>query len=439
VLQCQIARFAVGRAVLLAATILVAPHAFAQAPAAPTPGVVVLPVTTSDVSQSSQYVGRVQAIQTLNLTARVEGFLNTVEFQEGAHIKAGQRLYEIEKAPFQAALDQANAQLASANAQLAGAKATLTNAQLNLDRQKALVKSGTVSEAVVDTAQADRDKAAADVEAANAAIQQANAQIEVAKLNLSYTDISSTIDGRIGKTNITQGNLVNMSSGTLATVVQIDPMRVVFSISESQYVEVAKSIADSGGKLAPGQAFTPTVTLADGSTYPYPGKIAFISNEISPTTGTLPVYADFPNAGQLLLPGGFVTISVTHGKKEEALTVPVGAVLEDATGKYVFTVDAENRAIQTRITTGTQSGADYIVTSGLKQGDMIITEGVQKVRPGMTVKPMQAPAPVEPGLKPDPTAAAPATSSTTAPAPTTPAPTAPAQTGTPSTGTSSGN
>ncbi|MFM9860126.1 efflux RND transporter periplasmic adaptor subunit [Pseudoxanthobacter sp. M-2] len=411
----------------------------------PPPAVIVAPVTRQDVTQSFQYVGRIQAIQTLNLVARVEGFLTGVLFQEGSHVKANEALYTIEKAPFQAQLDQANGQLAAANAQLAGANASLAEAQLTLDRQIALVKSGAVSQAVQDTAQAQRDKAAADVESAKASIAQANAQIETAKLNLSYTDIASTIDGRIGDTNVTQGNLVNTATGTLATVVQMDPMRVVFSISEAQYTEVAEQI--QAARLQPGQAhqtFTPTLLLSNGKSYDHPGKIAFIGNQISQTTGTLPIYADFPNPNELLLPGGFVTVSVQQDTKQESLVVPIAAVLEDKDGQYVLTVDAQNRAQQTRLTTGAQTGTNYVVTGGLTEGQVIIVEGVQKVRPGMVVDPRQMPANQTAGSVPTltpaaaaPAAAAPASSGTTAPAApasTTPAPAA-APPATPATGT----
>jgi membrane fusion protein (multidrug efflux system) len=454
------------RAGLLAAGVaLVAGPALAQTAATPPPpAVIVAPVVQQDVTQSFQYVGRIQAIQTLNLVARVEGFLTGVLFQEGSHVKAKQALYTIEKAPFQAQLDQANGQLAAANAQLAGANASLAEAQLTLDRQIALVKSGAVSQAVQDTAQAQRDKAAADVESAKASIAQANAQIETANLNLSYTDIASTIDGRIGKTNVTQGNLVNTATGTLATVVQIDPMRVVFSISEAQYTQVAKELQtarDTAG--AHPESFIPTILLSDGSEYPQAGKIAFIGNEISTSTGTLPVYADFPNPAELLLPGGFVTISVKQDTKQESLVVPIAAVLEDKDGQYVLTVDAQNRAQQTRITTGTQTGTNYTVTGGLTQGQVIIVEGVQKVRPGMVVDPRQmqtatsaatapaaasstapAPAPAAaPAETPAPSgASAPATApapAATPPAATPPATTPPAATGTTEPATQPGN
>lgn len=400
-------------ALLAVAATLPAFAAEAQAPQAPPPPVVVQPVEKQDVTPTFQYVGRIQAIQSLNLVARVEGFLNSVEFQEGAFVKAGQQLYQIEKAPFQAALDQANAQVAAAKAQLAGAKATLTNAQLTLDRQLTLVKGGTVSQAVADTAQADRDKAQAQVESADAAIKQAQAQVEEAQLNLGYTDISTNIAGRIGKTNVTEGNLVNLATGTLATVVQTDPIRVAFSIAEAQYVEVMKEVA--AGTVTPGKGFTPTLLLADGSTYTGAGKLAFIGNEISATTGTLTVYADFANPDQLLLPGGFVTVTVRQGAKVEQLVVPVGAVLEDAGGRYVFTVDSANKAIQTRITTGQQSGANFVVTGGLTEGQMIVTEGVQKVRPGQDVTPMKpgtAPTAAS-GGKPPAAGTAPATGTTT--------------------------
>lgn len=419
-------RAALRRAPLLAATLVAAGlggtlGAGAQQAAAPAPAVIVAPVTQQDVTQSFQYVGRIQAIQTLNLVARVEGFLTGVLFQEGSHIKANEQLYTIEKAPFQASLDQANGQLAAANAQLAGANAALAEAQLTLDRQIALVKSGAVSQAVQDQAQAQRDKAAADVESAKASITQANAQIETAKLNLSYTDIASTIDGRIGKTNVTQGNLVNTATGTLATVVQMDPMRVVFSISEAQYTGVAKTI--QAANLKPGsahQTFTPTVMLSDGSTYEHPGKIAFIGNEISQSTGTLPIYADFPNPNELLVPGGFVTVVVKQDTKQEELVVPIAAVMEDKDGQYVLSLDAQNRTQQTRITTGVQTGTNYTVTSGLQQGQMIIVEGVQKVRPGMVVDPRPMTANQSSGgvptLTPVTAPAAPAASGTQAPA-----------------------
>ncbi len=441
------------RALLLAAGIgLVAGPALAQTAAAPPPpAVIVAPVVQQDVTRSFDYVGRIQAIQTLNLVARVEGFLTGVLFQEGSHIKANEALYTIEKAPFQAQLDQANGQLAAGNAQLAGTNAQLAEAQLTLDRQIALVKSGAVSQAVQDTAQAQRDKAAADVESAKAAIAQANAQVETAKLNLSYTDIASTIDGRIGKTNVTQGNLVNTATGTLATVVQLDPIRVVFSISEAQYTEVAKELQaarDTAGSRP--ETFVPTILLSDGSPYPQPGKISFIGNEISQSTGTLPVYADFPNTSELLLPGGFVTISVKQDTKQESLVVPIAAVLEDKDGQYVLTVGAENRAQQTRLTTGTQVGTNYTVTGGLTEGQVIIVEGVQKVRPGMVVDPRQMPANQSsagvPTLSPAPAAAAPATPApaatapaATAPAASAPAATPPATTGTTAPATQSGN
>jgi membrane fusion protein (multidrug efflux system) len=429
------------KAAFLAATLLAAGLAGALAAQAqtaatpPPPAVIVAPVVQQDVTESFQYVGRIQAIQTLNLVARVEGFLTGVLFQEGSHVKANEALYTIEKAPFQAQLDQANGQLAAANAQLAGANAELAQAQLSLDRQIALVKSGAVAQSVQDQAQAVRDKSAADVESAKASIQQANAQIETAKLNLSYTDIASTIDGRIGKTNVTQGNLVNTATGILATVVQMDPMRVVFSISEAQYTGVAKQI--QAANLQPGsahQTFTPTVLLSDGTPYQHPGKIAFIGNEISQSTGTLPIYADFPNPNELLVPGGFVTIAVKQDTKQESLVVPIAAVLEDKDGQYVLTVDAQNRAQQTRITTGTQTGTNYTVTGGLTEGQTIIVEGVQKVRPGMVVDPRQMQTPTAAANAPAPTAptaaGTPAPAPATAPAATPPAATPPAATGT---------
>ena len=378
---------------LAAATVLAAlagaAGAAAQAPPGPPPSVVVAPVTTADVARSDEFIGTVQAIQSVDLKARVTGFLEAIKFREGSPIKAGQTLYEIETAPYQAALAAAEGQLAAAQASLAGAKAKLSNAQTELDRQLTLVQRGTVSQAVADQAQATRDQAAAEVQSAEAAIQQADAQIESAKINLSYTEIAAPISGQIGATTTTVGNLVGPDSGTLATLVQLDPIRVAFSVPEAAYINFLEA---TGGKAADGAALlTPQLTLANRKPYAPAGKIAFTSNRISEQTGTLVIYADFPNPDGMLLPGGFVSVSVSESKGQSLPVVPASAILQDRQGQYVFVLDADDKAEQRRIETGARVGPDYSVTSGLQQGETVIVQGLQKVVPGAEVAPQPLP------------------------------------------------
>ncbi|MEW5424335.1 efflux RND transporter periplasmic adaptor subunit [Amorphus sp. 3PC139-8] len=363
--------------------------AFAQAPGGSDkspPAVVVAPIQSEDVAASQQFLGRIQAIQQVDLVARVEGFLDQVAFKEGAFVKKDQLLYQIEKDQYQAQLDAANAQLATAKAQKAGAEAQLKNAQLNLDRQQTLLERQTVSQAVVDQAQASRDEASANVQSGQAAIEQANAQIETAKINLGYTTINSPIDGRIGATNYTQGNLVSPQSGTLATVVQLDPIRMVFSIPESYWIQFAQQRGINAA-TADGTAFVPSITLPTGEHYAPQGKLSFVSNEVNQTTGTVSVYADFPNPDGALLPGAYVTAILRQAKQTKLPIAPLGAVQEDRQGRYVFVLGPDNKVQERRIETSIQVQDGWAVTSGLQDGETVVVQGVQKVQPGMTVNP----------------------------------------------------
>lgn len=424
------------------------------------PAVIVATVKDQEVTKSTQFVGRVQAIQQTDLKARVEGFLISVDFDEGAMVKANEPLYQIETGPYEAALAGAKAALASGDAAKAGAQAKLQDADLTLERQSTLLKTNTVSQAAVDKAQADRDQANAAVQSAEAQIAEANAQIQTAQLNLSYTKVVSPIDGRIGKTNYTKGNLVGPSSGTLSTVVQMDPMRVVFSISDRDYVNVietaqhpgatdvaaahaaaanadttdkgtastdgdaanagatdagatdagaanadaksadAKSADTDKSAVAPSPPetpnvdvkddFVPTLVLPNGQTYAEKGNISFIDNVVDPNTGTIAVYADFPNSEFVLVPGQFVSVTVAVGKPQSLPVVPAGAVLQDKQGPYVLKLDKDNRAQIQRIETADKMQTGWAISSGLTQGDTIIVDGIQKVKPGMVVNPQTA-------------------------------------------------
>ncbi len=378
--------FSCAGAVLIALGSLLPGRAAAQG-AAPVPAVTVAPVVSKDVTRRASFVGRVEAIQQVDLKARVQGFLNQVAFTEGAYVQTGDLLYQIEQDTFQAAL-------LAAQGNLGATQAAQTLAQINLDRQKILVKSGTVSQAIVDTAQAQYDQAAAQT-------MTAQANVQTAQLNLGFTTIRAPISGRIGKTNYTLGNLVDQGSGTLATLIQMDPIRVAFSIPEKDYVTVTRTMdqmaksptqeSTEGGNDVSKDMFRPSVTLPDGSQYPDVGRIEFINNQVDPNTGTVTVRAEFSNPQNLLLSGQFVTVSVQVGDTRSENAIPQPAVLQDKDGAFVFVVGSDNRAVTRRVTVGTPDPDGFVpVLTGLQLGEDVIVDGVQKVRSGEVVKPVAA-------------------------------------------------
>lgn len=361
-----------------------------QQPAAP-PIVETAAVKLSSVATQAEFVGSVVAEQQVALMARVEGFLDKVNFAEGSFVDADTIAFVIEKDTYQAAVEGAQANLESATAAEASAEANLKLADITLVRQKELLRTNAVSQSTVDQAQAQRDAAAATVDQAKAQIMLTQSQLTTAQLNLSYTDVKSPIAGRIGKANITEGNLVSPSSGPLATVVQMDPIRVAFSISDRDYLAVVKALKpDNEGIAADAAAYQPKLKLPDGTEYDQTGKIAFLDNTINAATGTIAVYAEFPNPQLKLVPGQFVQVTVQAGESVELPVVPASAILQDQQGAYVFGLDENNRAQIRRVTLGQRVGTDWAVTSGLAQGEIVIVSGIQKVQAGMAVTPQPA-------------------------------------------------
>ncbi|QPC42363.1 efflux RND transporter periplasmic adaptor subunit [Kaustia mangrovi] len=382
-------RSVAGFAIAASLSIGLAPMAAAQGSgdkSASAPAVVVAPVTTQDVTRSAEFVGRIEAIQQVDIRARVEGFLDKVEFVEGSTVKQDTPLYLIEQDTYQAQVDTAKATIASAKAQLASAEAARKNASLELERRKELLQSGTVSQATVDDFQAKYDEAQASVEQAQAAIEQGQAQLKTANINLSYTKIASPITGRIGKTNLTVGNLVGPSTGALATVVQMNPIRVVFSIAETDYLKVLdankKASADEIKK-----ALTVKLKLADGSTYEHDGKISFINNTVDQQTGTVAVRANFANPRQLLVPGQFVNVDIQVGEPQKLPVVPASAVQQDRQGAYVFVLDKDDKVQERRIETAKKMASGWAVSKGVENGELIVVSGIQKIKPGIKVAP----------------------------------------------------
>jgi membrane fusion protein, multidrug efflux system len=337
--------------------------------ASPPPAVSVAPVVSRQVQETGDFIGRVTAIDKVDIVARVTGFIEERYFTEGQQVKTGDLLFRIEQVTYKAAVEQQRANLAKA-------KATEVNAALQLARGKELVSKQNISQATVDQRAADEGVAQANVLAAQALLDQA-------EINLGYTEIRSPIDGRIGIAIFTVGNLVGPSSGTLATIVREDPVYVIFQPSERDVLNYRRRFVEPGGKLP--QHVTIHIRLPDGSVYPHPGFTNLVDVQVDPTTDTLAVRAQVPNPEGVLVPGGVVGVITERGKPRSALVVPQSAVQLDQAGRYVLVVDEAKKVELRRVTTGVEQGRDVVVTDGLKEGELVIVAGIQKVRPGQVV------------------------------------------------------
>ncbi len=334
--------------------------------APPPPTVSVAPVASRQITEGGTFIGRIVAIDKVDIVARVPGFVEERNFTEGQQVKKGDLLFRIEQDTYKAAVDQQSASLAKA-------KATEVNANFQLQRGQELIKNQNIPQSTVDQRAADEQTAAADV-------LQAQALLEQAKINLGYTEIRSPIDGRIGLANFTVGNLVSPSSGILATIVSQDPIYVTFPVSEADIIAYKRRVAESNNPRV-----TLHIKLPDGTIYQHPGVTNFLDVKVDPNTDTVLVRAQLPNPDGILVPGGIVSVVTDRATPEPSLTVPQAAVLLDQAGSYVLVVNDAKTVEQRRITTGVEQGRDIAVKDGLKQGELVIVEGIQKVHPGQTV------------------------------------------------------
>jgi membrane fusion protein (multidrug efflux system) len=333
----------------------------------PPPAVSVTPVVSRQIVETNTYIGRITPVNKVDIVARVAGFLEERRFTEGQNVKKGDLLFLIEQATYKAAVEQAQASLARA-------KATETNAKLQLERGKELVRNNTISQATLDQRAADQATAAASVLEAQAALTQA-------EINLGYTEIRSPIDGRIGLAIFTQGNLVQPSSGKLATIVSQDPIYVIFQVSQRDVLDYRRRVAESDKNTHANIH----IKLPNGTEYPHAGLTNFLDVQVDPTTDTVAVRAQVPNPDGSLIAGGVVGVTVERGVPQTALIIPQSALLLDQAGVYVLLVNAEKKVEQRRIVTGGQQGRGVVVISGLKEGELVIVEGTQKVRAGQVV------------------------------------------------------
>jgi membrane fusion protein (multidrug efflux system) len=369
---------------------LFAPSVFAQAQqSGDPPAVIVAAVQTKTVDKSERFIGNLKAIESVDLQARVQGFLMDVAFDQGSMVEEGQVLYRIEQDQYRADLEQAQGQLAAAVADVDAAVANLEDKEADYQRQATLIKKGDTSQTAFDQAKAARDEAKANVQKAKGSEQQAQAAVDNAKINLGYTTIASPIAGRIGATAVTAGNLVNTETGTLATVAQLEPIRAVFSVPSASLLRLQRQVGASTDANAR-KAFVPELVLPDGTLYDKPGSIAFSDNQVDATTGTVAIYADFPNPDRLLLPGQFVSVVVRRADQQRLPVVPAAAVQRTRDGAQVYVVDSDDRVQARSVELGPNVDDGYAVTSGLTDGELVIVSGLQKVKPGMTVAPTGA-------------------------------------------------
>jgi membrane fusion protein (multidrug efflux system) len=354
------------------------------------PSVGVVRAEKQPVTETSEFVGRIAPINRVALVARVTAFLEQQNFVEGSEVKRGDLLYVLEQPPFQADLQARQAAVQQAQAQV-------VNATLAYQRAEQLLKTPAGNQAAADAAKATMLADAAQVLAAQAQVKQA-------EINLGYTEIHAPIDGKIGRTAVTVGNVVSPGSGTLTTIVSQDPMYVVFPVPLRTALDLRHRYADKGGM----KAVVIRLRLPDGRLYDQTGKLDFFDNTVSPTTDTLILRGVIPNplltkskmsgAVRELVADEFVTVLLQSAEPVALLAVPRAAVLSDQQGDYVFSVGPGNKVQESRITTGQSTPEVATVLTGLKEGEMVIVDGVQKVHPGEVVSP--GPASPAPGVSP---------------------------------------
>jgi membrane fusion protein (multidrug efflux system) len=332
-------------------------------------------VAEQDVTPATDFVGRVVATDKVELRARIQGFLQKRLFTEGQDVKVGDVLFVIEPEPFQAAVTQAEADLASA-------EADAQNAKLQLGRAEELVQKRNIPVAT-------RDDRAAAAAMANARVQERAASLQVAKINLTYTEIRAPVAGRIGLAKYSDGNLVGPDSGTLAVIVSQDPIYVTFPVSQREILEAQRRMSAAGSDQS---SLVVRLKLPDGRDYPQPGKVNFLDVQVNQGTDTATVRAEFPNPERLLVDGAFVNVSVERDEPTPALVIPQAAIQVDQAGPFALVVNSEKKVEVRRLTIGPASGADVTIEEGLKVGDLVIVEGIQKVRPGAVVEPTTLPA-----------------------------------------------
>src|ERR1700751_5217012 len=352
-----------------------------------TPDVEVVKGQQEDVPIYGEWIGTFDGLVNADVRAEVTGYLSKQGYQEGAFVKQGQLLFQIDPRPFQAALDQAQGQLAQAKASLANAQAVQGRTQLDVKRYTPLAREQAASQQDLDNAVQNNLAAQATVETAKAQIRTYQAALENANINLDFTRLIAPIDGIAGQAQLQVGALVSPSTGPVTSVSDVDPIKVYFTVSESEYLEWNKRFPTESSREAAGKQLRLQLILANGSTYPRDGTFYFADRQVNQSTGAIRIAGLFPNPGNILRPGGYGRVRTAVRVQKDALLVPQRAVSELQGAYQVAVVDAQNQVSIRTVQVGDRVGTQWIVADGLKPGERVVAEGVQKVRPGMQVNP----------------------------------------------------
>jgi membrane fusion protein (multidrug efflux system) len=374
------------------------PKNVSEARSSAAPDVEVVQVRQTDVPVYGEWIGTLDGLVNAEVRAQVTGYLLKQGYQEGAFVRKGQLLFEIDPRPFQAALDQAQGQLAQAKANLANAEAVQRRTELDVNRYTPLAKEQAASQQDLDNAVQNNLAAKATVETAKAQIQTDEAAVENAKINLGFTRLVAPIDGIVGQAQLQVGALVNTASGPVASVSTVDPVKVFFTVSEPQYLSWTKRFPTESSRLEADKNLRLELILADGSTYAHTGTFYFADRQVNEGTGAIRIAGLFPNPGNILRPGGYGRVHAVIRLEHGALTVPQRAVAELQGGYQVAVLNAENKIEIRAVKVGEQTGSSWIITDGLKPGENVVAEGVQKVLPGMQVNPKPFAAETKPAV-----------------------------------------
>lgn len=335
------------------------------------PSVSVITVEKQPVGNYREFVAHTEAVEEVELHARVEGYLIRREFIEGNRVEKGQLLFEIDPAPFEATINQAKANLNSN-------KAKLIFAKKSLQRGRELLPKGFISQSNMDTLISKEAQASASVQASQA-------ELNIAQINLSYTQIIAPFSGEIGKARYSVGNLIGPSSEPLSLLTSVDPMYVSFTVNDE---EIVKYLVQYSGSRALPDDLNLTLKLPTGKMFSQPGTFNFANTHADETTGTIDMRAEFPNPDNILLPGLYVTLIAESKKKTEKPMIPQSALQENQQGHFVLVVTRDNKVENRLVTMGRRLGVMWVVDKGLKAGERIIVEGLQKIRPGDVVNPV---------------------------------------------------
>ena len=361
-------------------------HASGSPPAAPL-AVEVTQVQKADVPIYGDWIGTLDGFINADVRAQVSGYLLRQAYQEGAFVKRGELLFQIDPRPFQAYLDQAQGQLAQAKAMLANAQALQRRTQLDVERYTPLAKEQAASQQDLDNAVQNNLAAVATVQTAQAQIKTSEAAVETAKINLDFTRLVAPIDGVAGQAQLQVGALVAPNSGVVTSVSTVDPIKVYFTVSEPQYLAWRKRFPTDASRSEADKKLRLQLILADGSTYDHDGSFYFADRQVNETTGAIRIAGTVPKPNNVLRPGGYARVRAIVQTQSDAMLVPQRAVSELQGGYQVAVVDSDNNVSIRPVTVGPQVDNRWVITSGLNPGERVVAEGIQKVRAGVRVLP----------------------------------------------------